>query len=570
VVAKLNETPWPNPSLDAAPITWRRRIVERCIYGVDINPLAAELAKLSLWLASASVGRPLSFLRHHLKIGNSLLGVRLEDLPILPGSEKREGESLLSLLLTETLHSVLKDYQRIAAADSDEITAVDEKKCWEQQAQRGLTPMQDIANVWLSAFFGNSVSEDAYAHLLSLATQAHSEAAWESMASANRMVREARAIAERERFFHWELRFPDAMVDGQCRFGAVIANPPYVGTSPNAAIVALYDTAKCGDLYAWMFELALRVTPQDGNVGTIVPLSLVFSRALKPLRAMILRRTGTVKLANFDAQMDGIFPPDMGKRNSQRATVVTLQAGPGPLRLEATDMLRWFNQERPLLIPSLRYADITEIASEEAFPKLGNPRLVSFWRAAVAYGNSIGQLLYRPEKNSGNSRDLNWLFVPNTTRYFITAMPFQFKRSEMNAFGFEDSWTRDVAFLALNSNVFYWVWHMLGDGFHVTLSNVCAMVLPKAPSGDAEVARLRDALLGVAPFCATAKVRSGESIPNYNFNKRMDILLEIDDWIVRHVAPDLNLPCDAFAQYKSNSFLRSLDLSTLGVAPEEE
>ena len=53
---------------------WRRRVVESCIYGVDVNPLAVELAKLSLWLATAAKGKPLSFLDHHLRCGNSLIG----------------------------------------------------------------------------------------------------------------------------------------------------------------------------------------------------------------------------------------------------------------------------------------------------------------------------------------------------------------------------------------------------------------------------------------------------------------------------------------------------------------
>lgn len=71
--------------------------------------------------------------------------------------------------------------------------------------------------------------------------------------------------------------------------------------------------------------------------------------------------------------------------------------------------------------------------------------------------------------------------------------------------------------------------------------------------------------------CATFKMNCGEPVPNYNFNKRMDILLDIDDWIVKHVAPDLNLPRDIFAQYKSNSFLRPLDLSAItGAAAEVE
>ena len=66
---------------------WKRRLVEACIYGVDLNPLAVELAKLSLWLET--VDRvPLNFLDHHLRCGNSLLGTTLAALPKYPELKK--------------------------------------------------------------------------------------------------------------------------------------------------------------------------------------------------------------------------------------------------------------------------------------------------------------------------------------------------------------------------------------------------------------------------------------------------------------------------------------------------
>ncbi|MBC8400719.1 MAG: N-6 DNA methylase [Candidatus Marinimicrobia bacterium] len=59
---------------------WRRRVVECCVYGVDLNPLAVELAKLSLWLTCIAVKQPLSFLDHHLRPGNSLIGAKISEL----------------------------------------------------------------------------------------------------------------------------------------------------------------------------------------------------------------------------------------------------------------------------------------------------------------------------------------------------------------------------------------------------------------------------------------------------------------------------------------------------------
>jgi hypothetical protein len=92
IVETLHLAPWPHPltasagpqssgpCIDADPVAWRRRVVERCLYGVDLSLMAVELAKLSLWLASVAEGKPLSFLDHHLRQGNSLIGARLEDL----------------------------------------------------------------------------------------------------------------------------------------------------------------------------------------------------------------------------------------------------------------------------------------------------------------------------------------------------------------------------------------------------------------------------------------------------------------------------------------------------------
>ena len=92
-----------------------------------------------------------------------------------------------------------------------------------------------------------------------------------------------------------------------------------------------------------------------------------------------------------------------------------------------------------------------------------------------------------------------------------------------------------------------------------TSENTEAMVLPEIQEDDQETIFLRDALLQAAEECATYQNKKGERIPNYNFNKRMDILLAIDTFIVKYIAPDLELPQNIFALYKSNSFLRPLN-----------
>jgi hypothetical protein len=71
-------------SIDAEKLTrvalLKRAVLKRCVYGVDLNAMAVELAKVSLWLDAFTLGAPLSFLDHHLKRGNSLIGARVKEV----------------------------------------------------------------------------------------------------------------------------------------------------------------------------------------------------------------------------------------------------------------------------------------------------------------------------------------------------------------------------------------------------------------------------------------------------------------------------------------------------------
>ena len=79
----------------------RRMILKRCVYGVDMNPMAVELAKVSLWLHTFTVGAPLSFLDHHLRCGDSLFGERVRGA--LDWLAKR-GNLLISDILKKARH----------------------------------------------------------------------------------------------------------------------------------------------------------------------------------------------------------------------------------------------------------------------------------------------------------------------------------------------------------------------------------------------------------------------------------------------------------------------------------
>ncbi|HJN18607.1 MAG TPA: N-6 DNA methylase [Armatimonadota bacterium] len=265
---------------EADVVRLKRMVVERCIHGVDVNPLAVELAKLSLWLNTVSKGEPLSFLDHHLRCGNSLIGARVEDLPTPPEPKKRKkkaktakAEAAGQLALFDyddfalAANRLVFGFGEISHALSDSREAVQQKaRILAQIDEAHRRPYREIGDVWCSRFFGNEIDATVYGELVqhlqtSPPSQANVRAASaatpspEDLAalSANGVAAEAaltgagaepsgeaataldvaRSLAERYRFFHWELEFPEVFFDQHGRklddpgFDAVVGNPPW-------------------------------------------------------------------------------------------------------------------------------------------------------------------------------------------------------------------------------------------------------------------------------------------------------------------------------------------------------
>jgi len=312
IVETLDATPWPNDTIDCAPLIWKRRVVERCLYGVDLNPLALELAKLALWISSASMGKPLTFLDHHLRTGNSLYGTPLTRLAALPAAKQVKEDPLFKLLRETVIANVLKDLADITSVDSDTITTVKQKGEAFKQAEGKATRLRDIANVWLASLLGlagndgKPLGDKEYARFRDDLHIDYAPEIWESRVANDGTLCAARKIARDEKFFHWELEFADAVAEGECQFDVVIANPPYVGLPANRLVTALYKTAKCHDLYAWLFERALSVMSLSSAIGIVVPLSLMFSRSFSSLRELLSENSLHLRLASFD-NIPGLF-----------------------------------------------------------------------------------------------------------------------------------------------------------------------------------------------------------------------------------------------------------------------
>ncbi|GAA3755200.1 Eco57I restriction-modification methylase domain-containing protein [Salinactinospora qingdaonensis] len=226
----------------------RRQIIEHCLYGVDINPMAVEMAKLSLWLVSMDSGRPFTFLDDRLMAGDSLLGITsLDQLEVMDLDAKRGRKIHERALLDFTtgvrslVDEVAQERRQLADIGDSSFTALEEKRrllagAKEKTARAAL--FADLASGAALATAGKSESDQRqqviqaadYARRVDEDTLDAEEKAREAARSWLRTDLPNDGF-EREPL-HWPLVFPevfDAAREAGAGFDAVIGNPPFLG-----------------------------------------------------------------------------------------------------------------------------------------------------------------------------------------------------------------------------------------------------------------------------------------------------------------------------------------------------
>ena len=229
----------------------RRMVLKRCIYGVDKNPLTVELAKVSLWLHSFTVGAPLSFLDHHLRCGDSLVGLRIADA----GPELRRLGGLFAAAAITGAEEAAAGMQRIEDMSDADIAEVRESAELFRDVEDATSNLNRVLDVltglrWLTAGMKareRKAAEAPVAAALSLQPENAFHVLSQGLASAENgsdgaaaplsggfaeLVRDAQAAANSEGFLHWEAAFPGVWRKWQDQqpaggFDAVIGNPPW-------------------------------------------------------------------------------------------------------------------------------------------------------------------------------------------------------------------------------------------------------------------------------------------------------------------------------------------------------
>ncbi|HOI55431.1 MAG TPA: ATP phosphoribosyltransferase regulatory subunit [Phycisphaerae bacterium] len=215
----------------------RRLVAERCLYGVDINPLSVELAKLSLWLVTLSKGRPFGFLDHNLRSGDSLLGiVQIEHLTDLTlDSDSQSQQRLFGTSIRKAVDDALRIRLQLRRIRIHDIRDVEMMSGLDAEARERLRVPHVLADAFVSTFLATENANSLESRLAALACEADSATqgnAGTLTAIGRRANRDLSLDAINGRMrapFHWPIEFPEVFQRPNSGFHAVIGNPPFLG-----------------------------------------------------------------------------------------------------------------------------------------------------------------------------------------------------------------------------------------------------------------------------------------------------------------------------------------------------
>ena len=263
------------PSDEDEVIFARRLIAQRCLYGVDRNPVAVDLAKVSLWLVTLAKDHALTFVDHALRHGDSLVGLSRKQLeafhwdPDAPGFE--DGFEVMQV--REHVVKVAELRRRIREAD-ESVSDWELRDLWDE-ARFELGRVRLFGDLVLAAFFEEGKPNERERKRSEYANTVLSGKAESHRGRLDEWRHANQPLAP----FHWEIEFPEVLDEEHAGFDAIVGNPPFAGkNSVGATNVSGYpdwlkhlhqESHGNADLVAHFFRRAFNLIREDGAFGLI-------------------------------------------------------------------------------------------------------------------------------------------------------------------------------------------------------------------------------------------------------------------------------------------------------------
>jgi hypothetical protein len=436
----------------------KRMVLKRCVYGIDQNEMAVELAKLSLWLDAFTVGAPLSFLDHHLKQGNSLIGSSVREV-------RREVETSGSLLgnqFTATLIQGTELMQHVGEIPDATEGEVRESIDAYATADKVLAPYKHMLDIWTSQHFGNSRAQNFLSQAVSTGDVDHLTRGdyGHFTGQDEKTIDAAIDLSADKQFFHWELEFPEVFYEGSRErenpgFDAVVGNPPYDVLKRDRSNPALnhfidyvrgmprYEPAiaRILNLFQIMLVQASDLCSRSGLLSMIVPMSLLSDQSTKGIRELLFEKHALEAIQAFpqkDDENDRVFPEAklstivLVARTNSNTETLRCRVHPGKDILESSPLLE------------IEVADVRSFDPENLTVPLGSPEEVSILQRMFAQealeplssiaSVAVGEIDMTQDRNCKQSETTQHELLKGAhlQRYFKRPYPKQGQREWVN------------------------------------------------------------------------------------------------------------------------------------------
>jgi Eco57I restriction-modification methylase/TaqI-like C-terminal specificity domain len=290
----------------------QRVVMKRCIYGVDLNVMAVELAKVSLWLHSFTIGAPLSFLDHHIRCGNSLIGTTAREAEANMSQESSGQFNLLAGPFVGLLRAA--EIMRGVSVLSDATFAeVEQSETLFRSFDAAAKPYKRLLDIYMSKYFGLKRAE----HFLRVFETTAITADPKKMNKADAAVYDdAQKLSDEKHFFHWDLEFPEVFIDLDTAswkdnpgFDAVVGNPPYFSvddTWGKKSIDAEYLKSSYpeiwmgkNDIFYFFFQRGVKILKNNNFLSFITSRYFLEAHFAKSLRNFLSQNTLIKEILDF-------------------------------------------------------------------------------------------------------------------------------------------------------------------------------------------------------------------------------------------------------------------------------
>jgi len=260
-----------------------RLVAQRCLYGVDKNPLAVEMAKLSLWLLTVAKEKPFEFLDHSIKCGDSLVGLhnidQLRHFSLKPESDK---SVLYGGPLDEEVAQAIQLRLQLESLPANTVEEVQHQEKLLKKANDQTAMLKCSADMLVAAeFWGESARDKAERVRHNAVRTTYYLDQCKKTDEKARATEEFQSVAAKERrgqsMFHWPLEFPEVVVK-RGGFDAFVGNPPFLGGTRIstrlgdnffAGLKSLWGNAGRGDLCAYFFRRASQLMGINATCGLL-------------------------------------------------------------------------------------------------------------------------------------------------------------------------------------------------------------------------------------------------------------------------------------------------------------